>query len=94
MAKKIDADFSQIDKLFRDAKAKIDANWNERGESTLAYVYFRGHGVTDGLTHAVCGRSAKAANKPEQWTYPIERRLQLLAKTKGAYVVALLNCGR
>ena len=46
----------------------------------------------DRLTHAVCGKFA--ANKPEQWSYPIEQKLEKLAKLNGAYVVAVLDCGR
>ena len=49
-------EYSQIDKIFRDAKAEVKAN-SERGQKTLAYVYFAGHGVMhDGMTHAVCGK--------------------------------------
>ena len=55
-------EYSQINKIFSDAKAEVKAN-NERGEKTLAYVYFAGHGVMhDGMTHAVCGKIA--ANQP------------------------------
>ena len=90
---KTEADFAQIDKIFRDAKAIVDANWRDGELETLAYVYFGGHGVTDGgMTHAVCGKFA--ANKPDQWTYKIEQKIRQLAKRKGAYVVALLDCGR
>ena len=45
-----------------------------------------------GMTHAVCGKFA--ANKPDQWTYKIEQKIRQLAKRKGVYVVALLDCGR
>ena len=86
------AEYSQIDKIFRDARAEVKAN-NERGEKTLAYVYFAGHGVMhDGMTHAVCGKIA--ANQPNQWVYKIEDKIQKLAKEKGVYVVSLLDCGR
>ena len=89
---KEEADYAQIDKLFADTKAEIDANWRDGEQKTLVYVYFGGHGVTDALTHAVCGKFAQ--NKPGQWTYPLELQLQKLAKRKGAYVVALMDCGR
>ena len=46
----------------------------------------------DGLTHAVCGKYA--ANKREEWSFPIEHKLRQLAKRPGAYVVALLDCSR
>ena len=88
---KAEADFAAMDQAFKDAKTKIDANW-QREEPTLAYVYFGGHGVVDGLTHAVCGKFA--SNKPDEWSYAIEHKLRQLAARKGAYVVAVLDCGR
>ena len=89
---KTEANYSQIDKIFRDAKEKVEANYNKR-EETLAYVYFGGHGVTDkGMTHAVCGKYD--STKRNQWTYQIEMEIQKLAKREGVYVVALLDCGR
>ena len=56
-----------------------------RGERTLIFTYYAGHGLADNNLHAQLN---------EAKIYPIEKMLRSLAKAEGSYVVALFDCCR
>ena len=66
--------------------------WTNRKEHTLFFVYYAGHGVMQGTRLcALCnggqgGRMAKCS-------YPLDNVLQGLSNEKGAYVIAMYDCG-
>ena len=78
-----DYTFKQYSALFQQLRFEVGDNWIER-KKTMIFVYYSGHAQTNGkLREAVLN---------EKRRFPLERSLNYLSKTRGAFVISLLDC--
>ena len=77
-----------LEDLLAQLEALIKENWDQRGETTLIYLYYVGHG------RLANGKVAIVLDTDDLLTlcWRIEEKIRALGTMEGAYSVCLLDC--
>ena len=65
-------------------------NWVAGHQKSMVFVYYAGHGIMDNTVHIVCNGGVR----PSKYIYPLQHRLNSLAKETGCYVLGIFDCCR
>ena len=80
----------ELGDLFGDLRKKIEERWRKNKARTFIYFHYCGEAIlSNDNVVALCN----TANKKEM-TFQIESAIKALAKLRGAYIFAILDCSR